>query len=417
MLSLPPGVYGSARARKWLKRGEFARLFDVCVEELVREGYAPSTFERHISGITHFLYWFKGSGGTVARIDAGVVQHFIARHLPRCRCAKQCARNREVVYLALSFLLRILRKRGFEGDPPAVSGTVRAELAAFEHHLEEVCGHTPLTCRGYLWIVKRFLSQGFNTGKLRLSLFTPAAVRAFLTEMSSRRSTLRHVRVALRSYFRFKAVGGMQVESLLAALPKTAQWSLARLPKTLTSSEIVEFLKSFDRTTAGGQRDYAMARCLIDLGLRGGETARLQLDDIDWRAGTVRISGKGQRVQVLPLPQEVGVALADYLRTSRPKTSNRALFMQLEAPVAAVTTCTVGSAMRRAARRCGLQDKVKGTHVMRHSIAGQLLNRGATLKGIADVLRHKSFDTTRIYVKVDLPALRRVAMPWLGRAA
>jgi site-specific recombinase XerD len=381
----------------------------------VRCGYGPAAFEDHISGITHFLYWFKCRGGRIADINARVVQQFLVHHLPRCRCAERCARYRPRVRRALAALLRVLRRQPATVDSRFISGTIGAELADYERHLQEVCGHTPQTRRGYLWVTKRFLSQLFGNGKFDSAMFTPGAIRDFVREMSSRRSGLCESR-KLRSYFRFKAVGGMQVAALLAAIPKTAQWSLARLPKTLTSAEIRRLLTSFDRMTGNGRRDYAMVRCLLDLGLRANETARLQLDDIDWRAGTVRVPSKGQRVAVLPLPRETGDALADYLRKSRPKTSSRALFMQLHAPVVAATAATVGGAVSRAARRCGLQAKLKGTHVLRHSIAARLLERGATLKGIADVLRHRSFDTTRIYLKVDMPALRRVAMPWVGRA-
>jgi site-specific recombinase XerD len=314
--------------------------------------------------------------------------------------------------------LQVLRKQEHQLDSPAVvPGTVAAELTAYELHLKDVCGLTYQTRRNYLWAAKHFLSWRFGKGKIRSSMLTPEAIRAFITEVSPRRSSLNPIVPQLRCYFRFKAVGGMQVTALLAALPKVACRRHAKLPKTLTSSEIDKLLKSFDLTTKSGGRDYAMARCLVDLGLRADEAARLRLDDIDWRAGTIQIRGKGQRVQLLPLPQKLGRACAEYIRKFRPKTTSRAVFMQLEAPVVAATANVVGRAMCRAAERCGLHDKMKGTHVLRHSIASRLLSRGATLKGIADVLRHKSFDTTRIYVKVDLSSLKRVAMPWVGRAA
>jgi site-specific recombinase XerD len=294
---------------------------------------------------------------------------------------------------------------------------VKAELSAFDGYLSDTGGNTPATRRTYVGETGRFLAWLFKTGTVSTTKMTPDAVREFIRIMSTRRAHLHHVVVALRSYFRFKAVGGMQVAGLLTAVPKTAQWRLARLPKILTKAETKRFLGSFDRTTEQGQRDYAIARCLTDLGLRAGETARLQLDDIDWRAGTVAIRGKGQRMQMLPLTQEVGAALAEYISGSRPKTSSRAVFIPLHAPLISATVGTIEVAMYAAAKRCGLLDKVKGPHVLRHSIAARLLESGATLEGIAGVLRHDSFDTTRIYTKVDMPSLRRVAMPWMGRTA
>jgi site-specific recombinase XerD len=415
VINLPPGIKGSKRARDWLGCSEFARLFNICVEEMVRDGYAPSTLEKRIGGITHFLYWFKRKGRRVCSIKTHVVEQFMVGHLARCRCAQLCVYNARTMRLALDVLLRILRRRGQKVDPRVPRSGVKAELSAYDTYLTDVSGLTSDTRRSYLGEVENFLSRQFGTGKVDIAILAPEAVRRFIKEMSSRRLHLHHIVVALRNYFRFKAVGGGQVSRLLAAIPKTAQWRLARLPKTLTPAETARLLASFDRTTGQGRRDYAMARCLTDLGLRAGETARLQLDDVDWRAGTVRIVGKGQRMQVLPLTQAVGAALAEYMSKSRPKTSSRTVFMQLHAPIVAVTANIVGNAMSLAAQRCGLQDKVKGSHVLRHSIAARLLSSGATLKGIADVLRHSSFDTTRIYTKVDLQALRRVAMPWVGR--
>lgn len=417
MFSLPPNIVGSRRAREWLGGGEFGRLFDLCVTEFVRYGYGRSTFQCHVSGITHFLYWLKCAGKNTSGIKASIVAQFIKQHLPRCHCAKLCARIPHKLRRALDALLRVIESRRGKTAPSAPPGTVEAELAKYDRYLREERGLTPQTRRTYCWELRYFLSWRFTNGRFDRLMLTPEAIREFIQVMSLRRSHLRHVTVALRSYFRFKAASGMQTTSQRAAIPETPQWALARLPKTLSSAEIAKFLKSFDCGTAQGRRDYAMVRCMSDLGLRAGETAQLQLDDIDWRAGTVRVRGKGQRAQLMPLPQDVGHALIEYIRNFRPETPSRAIFMQLEAPVVAATASVVQSAICQAARRSGLQGKIKGTHVLRHSIAGRLLSGGATLKGISDVLRHTSYDTTRIYLKIDFPALRRVAMPWLGRTA
>lgn len=417
MIALPQGVKGLKRARECLGSGEFARLFNTCVEYMVSYGYAPSTLEKRVSGITHFLYWIRRTGGRVSRIRADHVDDFMTVHLAHCDCSKVCAYDRNSVRRSLLILLQVLRRSGQKVDLPIAPDSVKAELIAFDKYLIDVGGNTPATRRSYVGETRRFLSRLFNKRHFDAAQITPDRVRGFIKLMSSRRSHLHHVVVALRSYLRFKAVGGMQVTDLLAAVPKTAQWRLARLPKTLTVDETKNFLESFDRSTTQGRRDYAIARCLIDLGLRAGETARLQLEDIDWRAGTISIRGKGQRVQMLPLTNEAGAALVEYITKARPKTQSRAVFMALHAPLVPATATTIEAAMSAAARRCGLEEKVKGSHVLRHSIAARLLESGATLKGIADVLRHDSFDTTKIYTKVDLPALKRVAMPWIGRTA
>jgi site-specific recombinase XerD len=383
----------------------------------VRDGYAPSILSRHTSGIAHFLCWLKCKNGRPSAINRDVVEKFIANHLPHCHCENPCLRKPSRVRGALNILLRVVQGRERSIDLPASRKSIDGELAAYDDYLRDVRGLTEQTRSGYRWEVHNFLSQQFQSEEFDIKKITPELVREFINEMSSHRRNMQPTHVALRSYFRFKAAGGVTVTAELAAIPKIAQWKLARLPPTLTSEEIARLLSSFDRTTRQGRRDYAMARCLTDLGLRASETAKLQLDDIDWRAGTVRCLGKGQRVQTLPLTRDLGAALAEYLRKSRPKTTSRAVFMRLWAPIRPATRQVVKNAMYRAARRCGLQDKLKGPHVLRHSIAARLLAQGATLKGIADVLRHKSIDTTRIYTKVDLTSLRHVAMPWIGRVS
>jgi site-specific recombinase XerD len=221
---------------------------------------------------------------------------------------------------------------------------------------------------------------------------------------------------SLRSYFRFKALQGEHTATLSAAIPTVAQWRMAGLPKGISADQATRLLRAFDRSSTTGIRDYAITRCLVDLGLRTIEVARLRLDDIDWRQGLIRISGKGHRVDVLPLPQETGRAIVNYLRHGRPQTSSRALFMRYRPPLdTPATACIVRAAVRYAARRCGLEHCFHGPHVLRHSLAQRLVQGGIPLKQIADLLRHRSLDTTTIYAKVDLPALSRVALPWPGR--
>jgi integrase len=220
------------------------------------------------------------------------------------------------------------------------------------------------------------------------------------------------VGVALRSYLRFKALGGVHIEPLVEAIPQVPRWTLASLPRTLTPEQIERLLGAIDRTRPKGLRDYAMARCLIDLGLRPIEVARLRLEDVDWREGTLAIRGKGRRVDRLPLPKALGVALTQYLRHARPSNSSRALFVRWRAPRGELNGKTIYAALSSAAHRCGLSDQFTGLRQFRHTLASRLLERGASLKAIADVLRHRSFDTTAIYAKVDLAALKRVALPW-----
>jgi integrase/recombinase XerD len=192
---------------------------------------------------------------------------------------------------------------------------------------------------------------------------------------------------------------------------------LASLPDVLTDAEIDELLRSFDQPFPSRRRAYAMTRCLIDLGLRCSEVVNLRLEDIDWADGTISLVGtKGRRADVLPLPAATGSAIAAYLREERPQTSNRAIFVRHVAPYdEPVEKGVVKRAVLAGYRRCGWART--GVHILRHSVASRLLRTGAPMKDIADVLRHRSLDTSAIYAKVDLTKLAAVALPWPGSAS
>jgi integrase/recombinase XerD len=221
----------------------------------------------------------------------------------------------------------------------------------------------------------------------------------------------------LRSYLRFRAVScGDKVEALLAAVPTVAKWRLDTVPKHLTTDEVAGLLGAIGQHNPIGRRDYAMARCLLDMGLRVSEVAAIQLDDLNWREGTLTIThGKSRRSDVLPLPVTTGRAIVQYVRGARPPSKSRALFVRHRAPFnTPITVELVRGAIRRAFGRCGLGARYTGTHVLRHTAAVRMRYAGASLKEIADVLRHRSLDTTMIYSKVDLPRLAAVAAPWPG---
>jgi integrase/recombinase XerD len=207
--------------------------------------------------------------------------------------------------------------------------------------------------------------------------------------------------------------------ALVAAVPTAARWRLATLPSYLSQAELNKLMTlAFPPAGPQRQRDYAILRCLVDLGLRSCEVAALRLDDINWTNGTIAIpAGKSNRTDLLPLPAITGQALADYLRQGRPETNCRAVFVRHRAPLdAPVDTCVIRSVVRQAAARSGLADRLHGPHQLRHSAATRMLEAGATLKEIADVLRHRSLDTTAIYAKVDQRRLNTIAQPWPGGA-
>src|SRR5271168_4297714 len=225
----------------------------------------------------------------------------------------------------------------------------------------------------------------------------------------------RKVMAVLRSFTRFLKERGANKADLSAAVTASPTRSLAQLPKTLTPREVKRLLAACDRRTPGGRRDYAILLLLARLGLRGGEVRNLTLDDLDWQRGELIVHGKGSREDRLPLPQDVGAAVADYLRYVRPASPTRRVFIRMQAPWHGFSsTASMCCLMRRALNRAGLNPPFTGTHLLRHSLATDLLRRGAALRDIGQLLRHQHLATTQIYAKVDIKALRGVAHRWMG---
>lgn len=217
---------------------------------------------------------------------------------------------------------------------------------------------------------------------------------------------------ALRSFLMFAHAGGLTAVGLASAVPATASWKLAGLPRALTGEQVAALLGSCDGTSVVGRRDSAVLAVLSRLGLRAGEVAGLRLDDIDWRLGEITVRGKGGRCDRLPLPADVGQAIVSYLAGGRPGAGCREVFLCVRAPWRPMSRGAVTNVVARAARKAGL-----GTvhaHRLRHSAATAMLGAGAPLEEIGQLLRHRATLTTAIYAKVDIGALRTVARAWPG---
>jgi site-specific recombinase XerD len=218
---------------------------------------------------------------------------------------------------------------------------------------------------------------------------------------------------AFRSFFRFLFQKGELQANLAASVPMVANWRLSTVPKYLARKEVKRVLKACDRRTAVGRRDYAILLLLARLGLRAGEVVRLQLEDIDWRAGEILIRGKGLLHDRMPLPADVGEALASYLRRDRPACRTRRVFVCTNSPRRGFAhPSTLSKIVRQALARADLHPPRKGAHVLRHSLATSMLHSGATMEEIGEVLRHRDPNTTEIYAKVDFESLRSLAQPW-----
>ena len=299
----------------------------------------------------------------------------------------------------------------------ALSDCVIKELRCYDEHLCDVRGLAAGT-RSYRGrIVGRFLQETFAACPIDIARLHPEDVRRFIADqldVGRSSSYASQLTTALRSYFRYRTTCGDQVGALTAVITNPVHWRLASLPRALKPSEADRLLKSFAAVRRSPQRGYAIVRCALDMGLRAGEIAHLMISDIDWTTGTVTLRGtKSLRQDILPLPIETGQALADYLQHERPLTSNPAIFVRcLGRRDQPITSTAIQKVIKRACLRIGLMHF--SAHSLRHTLACRLVENGSSLKEVADVLRHRSLNTTLIYAKLDTPRLSAVPLPWPG---
>ena len=240
--------------------------------------------------------------------------------------------------------------------------------------------------------------------------------------MRRRAGTIQSKRVqlmttALRSFLRFARYRGDIDKDLAACIPAVANWKQSTLPRALPPEQVEQVLNSVDRETVMGRRDYAILLILARLGLRAGEIRALTLEDLDWKEGLLTVRGKAGRFSQLPLPKDVGAAIANYLRHGRPAVNSRCVFLRAKAPAGGFQGQSgVGSMVKHALERAGIDSPRKGAHQFRHALACQMLKQGASLSEIGELLRHRSPQTTAIYAKVDLDSLASLALSWPGGA-
>lgn len=301
--------------------------------------------------------------------------------------------------------------------PAALSVHIVEELHRYDEHLRDVRGLAAGTRKGRLRVVGLLLQEKFKGRAIQIGKLRPDDIRQFLaTQLGAHRSASHasHLAATLRSYLRYRTTCGDHVGKLTAVISNPVHWKLAPLPRALKPDEVERLLNSFAAGLRLPKRGYAIVRCALDMGLRSGEIAHLMIDDIDWRAGTVMMRGtKSLRQDILPLPMETGQALADYLQHERPATSSPAVFVrQKEGHDHPITSAAIQKVILHACRRAGLMHS--SAHALRHTLACRLVENGSSLKEVADVLRHRSLNTTLIYAKLDTPKLSTVPLPWPG---
>jgi site-specific recombinase XerD len=359
--------------------------------------------------------WLKRHQLSLAALDEGRLTRFQANRRRRGKARRGDPATGQQ-------LLEYLRDRDDIAAPAQrIDQSPAARLTRdFEEFLRTERGLSRSTVVSYLPVVRSFLNERFGRKALRLKQLRAQDLHSFILCEIQRvsRSHGKGVVTALRSFLRFLLQRGAIQTDLARTLPAVANWRLSHLPKSLPPAQVERLLACCDRQTPTGKRDYAVLLLLARLGLRGGEVLAMTLEDLDWERGEMVVRGKGQRLERLPLPADVGAALACYLCDVRPACATRRVFIRIIAPLQGLASpVAICSIVRRALRRAGLDPEFKGAHLLRHSLATDLLRRGASLGEIGQLLRHRQPTTTQIYAKVDIAALRGIALPWPGGAS
>lgn len=403
-------------SRQRLRAGPLAGDVDAFAAHLASEGYACSTARQKLWFVANLSRWLAGQRLAVGALDERRVETFLCARDPHHKLRSNKSNARQALsWLRLSGRIPPARRS------PADDTPIKRVARTYERFLLHERGLKPTTVEGYVVTVRAFLADRFGAGDIALESLSARDANQFILQQVQRlsRSGARHVGTILRSFLRHLYQRGAVCTDLAAAIPSVVNWRQAGLPQALPLHAVEAILAGCDRGTLAGRRDYAILLLQARLGLRGGEVTALTLDDFDWPAGIVTVPGKGDRREPLPLPCDVGEAVADYLQNARPRgCPTRRVFVRLNAPYRGLTsTAAIGGIVRRALARAQLDPPRKGAHLLRHSLATGMLRNGATLEDIGQILRHRHPDTTQIYAKVDLEALRSVAASWPGGAA
>jgi site-specific recombinase XerD len=373
------------------------------------DGYSARGTAGQLQLMAHLSRWLAQEYLGVASLTGAVVERFVVARRGAGYAQFRSPR-------ALEPLLSHLRELGQAPRPslPEPEGPVEELLCRFRRYLIEERGLRAASAIVYCDAVRPFLEARLTPRGLQLADLDAGCIAAFV--LAQEHGSAKQIVSRLRSLLGFLHLEGMISRPLASAVPAVARWRLSPLPKGISSVEVQRLLGACDRRTAMGRRDFAILTTLARLGLRPAEVANLRLCDIDWHRGEIAISGKGPRLERLPLPADVGAAIAAYLRRGRPRSAHdKGVFLRVCAPHRALTACAVSAVAMRASKRAGI------AHVhayrLRHTAASELLAAGASLQEVGQVLRHERPETTAIYAKVDREALRTLARPWPGGVA
>jgi integrase/recombinase XerD len=397
-----------------IQDSKFSADLEDLAKYLKRRGYL--VVSRYLRCARHLTYCIESGQLPLDGLTLDGIRRFARHHPGHCSCPPPRTMGCNFLSVA-SHLFEAMRERhGLSSAGERSDATpVDAVLRAFDAHLRKDRGFRDSTRVRCLRDMRRLLVARCGAGDVAMWLWTAQDVRdCFARRAAVSTNAAKSLASAFKALLRFVALRGESVEHLVEAIPAMSRPRLAGLPRGLSNEQLAQLLKSVDVSTAIGLRDRAIIECLASLGLRAGEVAALRLEDIDWRAGTLRIDrSKGRRSDLLPLPQTVGRTVVAYLKRGRPKTADDHVFVRHLRPAGTpLRYHSISHTVHSALQRAGISLPSMGAHVLRHAAAERLVRAGVSIKRIADVLRHRDIDTTCIYAKVDWPRLAEVALPW-----
>jgi site-specific recombinase XerD len=405
--------FSCPRTLRRLRAGLSGIHIDGFAGTLEKQGYAHATAIRYLRAAAHLGCFLQRKGLTLEDVDGRLLEVF-GRHLLRCPCPRY---NRGKTGYHTRFGVRLfyqhLIQQGVCSSLPTadVTNDLPALVIAFRDWLCIHRGATQPTLRLYT----RGATELLHALGEDVSQWNAQVVRAFLLDRASQcgTETTQKLITAVRAFLRYLIFRGEARDDLDLAVPAIAHWRLATLPSCLSAQELDRLIAACDGTTPGRLRDRAIVLLLSRLGLRAGDVSRLRFTDINWKAGTVVVTGKGRRQVCLPLPQDVGDALLRYLECRPHADDASCLFLRSIAPFKPFASGDgVSTVVKHALRRAGIESPAKGAHLLRHTAATEMLRHGVPLDKIGLVLRHRSIDMTAYYAKVDFALLQQVAQPW-----
>lgn len=379
---------------------------------LVEQGYCRRHVGNKIRTVARFSSWLNTYKISVSAVTQKLAVQFLSKD------NHQKAVNTGQ-FSTLRDLIVFLQQSGAILNTPAPVNRTHAQQVVylFGRYLIEDKGLSHKTVIQYSPFIERFLTTCFDSRPITLSSLTGMNVIDFIRHEAARLSVVRAkvATNALRAFLRFGVYLGKINADLIESVPTVASWAMTGIPRAISQQHIQAVLASCNRHSAIGRRDYAILMLLVYLGLRSGEVVALTLDSIDWERGSISIDGKCAQTTNLPLPVEVGQAIADYLEHGRPDSHTRALFLRALAPIRGLgSQTTIGTIVGSAISRAGVNTPTRGAHQFRHAVATNMLRNGASMTEIGCLLRHKHPKTTNIYAKVDLDALRSLSLAWPG---